>query len=60
MCFIIPEEDSKVGRVSISRDELQRKGAIHSINSGNNGLEVIMMFEAGYPNLNIRKDECKQ
>ena len=33
---------------------------IHKINTGDDGIEFILMFEAGYLDFNIRKDGCRQ
>ena len=33
---------------------------IHRINAQDEGLEFITMFEAGYLDLNICKDDCRQ
>ena len=38
----------------------EEKGVIHSVNMQDNRLEVITVFKSGYPDFNIRKDECRQ
>ena len=60
-CLIIPEEDyeTMVGCPWDMRD-YEENGVIHRVNAQDNGLEFIKMFEAGYPDFNICKDDCRK
>ena len=59
--LVIPLEYSKVviGFPSFMRDFGENR-VIHIINTQEDGIEVITMFEAGYPYVNIHKYHCRQ